>query len=1436
MSHRSPSTPLEQIPAPGTHLVRHQGALLTIELRGAADDTARAYVRTTLGRASVRWGEVLAYAEQGRAILHRDWSDVAMRRIGPGHFRVDLPLVETGVFEAKAFLLTNGDDSAQWVAGENLRIKIESAESFCSNTIYTVFPRQFGRQPVLDEGLREGVRRLDEVGYHVIPPSGTFRDVIAKLDDIAALRVRILQLLPVHPVPTTFARMGRFGSPFAAGDYCTVDPALAQFDTAAPPMAQFRELVDAAHARGMRVFLDMPANHTGWASALQNHHPEWFQRTPTGAFVQPGAWGVVWEDLVALDYTHHSLWRYMGEVFLHWCQLGVDGFRCDAGYMVPPGAWQYILAKVRSEYPNTTFLLEGLGGPQPTTEALLGDTGLDWAYSELFQNHDAAAVVHYLHDAWRTSHTLGTLVHFAETHDNTRLAAVSQTYARMRTALAALTADQGAFGITNGLEWFATERVDVHGATDLNWGGEPNQCDHLRRLHAILETQPEFHPGAALDFVHTGHGGAIALRRQATPAGLVLVLANLDCNHGAEVHWQDAAAPDIHVWYDLLGGSRWETRRHGSISGLRLEPGQVLCLTPRPGVLAEVDAGTILPPHEPAAILHQRLRHQALAARVAGQGYGDLGELDAERDARLLAHDPAAFVRQLHGDDLYAPVVDWRLGRDERRHVLVPPDHLPILRGDAPFAAWLRHGGRVVATCRAFATGDGEWAALLPTPRALRGDAQLTVESYRNGRTQRVQGPLRFLPALDEENVSFLLGAKELVGPTFPHTVLANRLGGMAQVRAAWGTIASKYDAFLAANLNPSHPVDRTVTVTRFRGWVVHRDYSSELGPGCQVAFGLDDAGQAAWTFEVPTGMGEQIRLQILLEMVRDANEIRLRLRRTGDLRDALPAENPVRVILRPDLEWRTNHEVTKAYLGPETSFRAAVEPHPDGLRFAPDPAQPLHLRASRGQFLSEPEWHYAIDLPVDAERGMAGKTDLFSPGYFVLSLAGDEDAVIVCRTGEEPPPPSEEPLPPAAPATLDRVLRHSLDQFVVRRDDSHTVIAGYPWFLDWGRDTLICLRGIIAAGELGIATDILRQFARFEDRGTLPNMIRGNDQSNRDTSGAPLWFLVATRDLMAAIPDPAALLALPCGDRQLREVLLSIGRHYLGGTPNGIWVDRESGLVFSPSHFTWMDTNHPAGSPREGYPIEIQALWHAGLRFLATVDPTGDWATWAERVSESVTARYVREGVPGLCDCLHAPPGTAAANAVADDAVRPNQLFAVTLGPLLAPRLARAAAQACTELLTPCGIRSLADRPVRYPLPVVLDGRPLNDPARPYAPAYTGDEDTRRKPAYHNGTVWSWVFPSYCEALVLAYGEAALPAARALLGSCQRELARGCLGHIAEVYDGDQPHLPKGCGAQAWGTAEVLRVKKFLQNGEFGPETASDTQGQNQGTQPRKK
>jgi starch synthase (maltosyl-transferring) len=380
----------------------------------------------------------------------------------------------------------------------------------------------------------------------------------------------------------------------------------------------------------------------------------------------------------------------------------------------------------------------------------------------------------------------------------------------------------------------------------------------------------------------------------------------------------------------------------------------------------------------------------------------------------------------------------------------------------------------------------------------------------------------------------------------------------------------------------------------------------------------------------------------------------------------------------------------------------------------------------------------------------------------------------------------------------------------VVRRDALSTVIAGYPWFLDWGRDTLIALRGLIAAGRHDTALNILREFARFEKAGTLPNMIRGEDDANRETSDAPLWLCVAAGDLMNALKDDDRVLNMLCGTRPLREVLLSILSHYRDGTPNGIHMDPESGLIYSPPHYTWMDTNYPAATPREGYPIDIQALWIAALQSVARkIDLS--WVTLAERATDSVRRYFVMpEG--WLADCLRATSGVAAKDAIPEDTLRPNQLLAVTLEVLHNLAMERAILRACESLLVPGAIRSLADRPVKTELPVRRDGVLLNDPHHPYQGHYLGDEDTCRKPAYHNGTAWTWPFPLYVEALVKVYGEEARETGLSLLSSSLELINRGCLCHTPEICDGDAPHLSRGCVAQAWGMSELLRVwKKIL-------------------------
>jgi predicted glycogen debranching enzyme len=382
---------------------------------------------------------------------------------------------------------------------------------------------------------------------------------------------------------------------------------------------------------------------------------------------------------------------------------------------------------------------------------------------------------------------------------------------------------------------------------------------------------------------------------------------------------------------------------------------------------------------------------------------------------------------------------------------------------------------------------------------------------------------------------------------------------------------------------------------------------------------------------------------------------------------------------------------------------------------------------------------------------------------------------------------------------------------------------------LDWGRDTLIAARGLIAAGMHDDVKDLLVTFARFEQHGTLTNAIHGEDASNRDTSDAPLWFALACEELATAVASAHASAAaraaieafyrtpVDASGRTLAEVLRSIAVHYLRGTPNGIRVDPASGLVWSPSHFTWMDTNFPACTPREGYPVELQALWVRLLRQLDRlgVPPEGEaWAQLAHRAKGSLAQGFWLEADGYFADVLLASPGQPAAGAVPDRALRSNCLFLVSLGLVGGERARRCVQAALRHLVVPGALRSLAPLPVDPPLPIHgAGGQLLNNPREPYWGRYEGDEDTRRKPAYHNGTAWVWTFPTFCEALARAWDFAprAVAAARAYLGSLDRLLADGCLGHLPEIVDGDAPHTPRGCDAQAWSVTEALRVWRLL-------------------------
>lgn len=1424
-------TPI-QTPAPGIHRLLYTGDVFQVTLKTAG--AGRAFLRTNLGNAAVRRAETISVVDCGLASPGQDWHDIPMTDLGNGEFTIRLALVETGHFEAKAFFVPENSSAEQWPDGQNVHVNVSPAPYCCANSIYCAFVRQFGENKTLastDRSLRPlratAESELDHENYTVIPSSGTFRALIRELDHIFdRMKCRILHLLPVNPTPTVYGRMGRFGSPYASLDFTAVNPELAEFDKTATPLEQFLELVDAVHSKNGKLFIDIAVNHTGWASKIHEIHPEWLKRRDDGTIISPGAWGTVWEDLTELDYSKKDLWKYIADVFIIWCQRGVDGFRCDAGYMIPVPAWEYIIARVREQFPDIIFLLEGLGGDPAVTTRLLDYANMNWAYSELFQNYSKEQIEGYLNYAWRESNGNGLMVHYAETHDNSRLAAVSENYARMRTALSALASVNGAFGFANGVEWFAKEKIDVHESRGLSWGATPNLVEFIGKLNTLLLTVPAFHNGANMAFLNSGSPNAVLFRRtDASGKGTVLCAVNLDCEHPALIQWNagDAGACGLAA-YDLISARTVDVKPAGEMRfQLELAPGEALCLSGNPEDLLRI--------REASAKIFDRFSKsevqeaQAMALKcIAFLRRSVVLQPDDDQNAaaKALLESPEAYLKTLQPDLKDHPYVPWRWPEDAHRKVMVPPGKFILAVAPFRFRASLNiengnpqeHNSLVDARGRHFAIFYPQTQEL-PHKRAV-----IRFSAFSGGKVQRSEGHLLLLaPDILATALSY---SHDYIRKYAPLTCMqANGRGALMHLRLDQPDVSSRYDAVMLANLSPDHPEDRHIMFRRLRVWVLHHARTQEVSLVCLRNFERAADGGCIWNYHVPTGNGLYTDISLKIEMVAGKNQTRVSfLRRDTHGREYLEPESPVKLIVRPDVEDRNFHYSTKAN-GLESVWPGKVNFRERGFDFTPTPGRTLTLTASSGRFVPAAEWNYMLWQPNEAARGLDPYSDVYSPGYFEINLTGGGSVQIAASilTDAEPdalPPAKVTPADfrAATDSGIETNMLDAMRAFVVKRGNLKTVIAGYPWFLDWGRDTLIAARGLIAAREFrDDVKAIIRQFAMFADQGTIPNIIHGDTVGNRDTSDAQLWLFTAVEDLCKAERSNDFLKTEVRPGKTILDQLEEIASDLIAGTPNGIKADPESGLVFSPPHFTWMDTNYPAGTPREGYPVEIQALWFAALRFLSSVSATpGRWKTLAEKVRTSIRTLFLSDDGKYLSDCLHCTAGTPAAKAVKDDHIRPNQIFAITLGAIDDKELGRSILDTAACLLIPGAIRSLADKPTRYPLPVRgMNGNLLNDPSHPYWGRYEGDEDTRRKPAYHNGTAWTWPFPSYCEAYAMMYEKTGAAVARSLLSSCEMIMRNGCVGHLAEILDGDYPHTQRGCDAQAWGITEYYRVWKLL-------------------------
>jgi predicted glycogen debranching enzyme len=526
----------------------------------------------------------------------------------------------------------------------------------------------------------------------------------------------------------------------------------------------------------------------------------------------------------------------------------------------------------------------------------------------------------------------------------------------------------------------------------------------------------------------------------------------------------------------------------------------------------------------------------------------------------------------------------------------------------------------------------------------------------------------------------------------------------------------------------------------------------------------------------------------------------------------AVRAAGPLALTLRALVNYRDYHATTRS-----DGWRMEVAVVTGGLRLvAFAGATALSILAPGAEARAEHTWYRGVALAREHDRGLDAEDDHLHAGTLRVTLRPGATFTVVLSTEPAPALDGEAawarreaheanllarcaaawPAVAQAPAWI-RHLVLAADQFVARRPlpdepDGMTVIAGYPWFGDWGRDTMIALPGLaLTTGRPELATRVLRTFARFVDRGMLPNRFPdGGDAPEYNTVDATLWWVEAIRATHAVIGDVGVL-------KDLWPVLESVVDWHRRGTRYGIAEDPTDGLLRAGEpgvQLTWMDARVGdwVVTPRIGKPVEINALWYNALCAMAGFAralerPSEPWDAAADRVRRS----FVRFWSPtaGHCfDVIDGPDGD-------DAALRPNQLFAVSLPESpLAPEQQRAVVDACARhLLTSYGLRTLSPR----------------HPA--YCATCSGPQ-LARDGAYHQGTVWAWLLGPFALAHARVHGDRA--AALALLEPMRHHLDDYGVGSIAEIFDGDPPFAPRGCPAQAWSVAETLRAWHALSGG----------------------
>jgi len=625
----------------------------------------------------------------------------------------------------------------------------------------------------------------------------------------------------------------------------------------------------------------------------------------------------------------------------------------------------------------------------------------------------------------------------------------------------------------------------------------------------------------------------------------------------------------------------------------------------------------------------------------------------------------------------------------------------------------------------------------------------------------------------------------------------ADGLGGFASGTVA-GTRTRRYHALLLPATAP--PAGRVVLVNGFDAWVQTASGTFALSsqrytPGIThpdgarhiVTFASDPWPR--WRFQLDDGT--QIEQEIFACNGRNAVTIGWRV---------IGPATRVSVSVRPLLSGRDYHSLHHE----NSAFRFTPDRSNARLVWRPYSGLPGVVSLANASYAHEPTWYRNFLYEEERARGLEYTEDLASPGILRWDLTRNPAVWILATEGHD----AGFGAPEATAASLRRAeeqrrtqfttrLQRSADAYLVRRGSGKTVVAGYPWFTDWGRDSFIALRGLcVATGRLDEARAILLEWAGTVSQGMLPN--RFPDQSDApeyNAVDASLWYVIAVHDFLHAAAK--ARFALAAHDREALEAAIdailsgyaSGTRYHIHATDDGLLAAGQPGV-----QLTWMDAKVGdwVVTPRIGKPVEVQALWLNALRIGSSTSEK--WSALLARGTAAFQSRFWNQRGGYLFDVVDvdAVPGTT------DATFRPNQIFAVGGLPyafLEGERARQLVAAVETRLLTPLGLRSLA-------------------PGEPgYAPRYEGGV-RERDAAYHEGTVWPWLIGPFVEAWVRVHGnspDAKREARLRFLQPLLQHLDEAGLGHLSEIADAEPPHTPRGCPFQAWSLGEVLRLQHVV-------------------------